>query len=954
MLALSRPFIYFLNLFLRAAKGSQPSPGALMASAACAAAILVAGAACLPAAAQADFGLVPGTTTMTALNKNGTLSTQAGSHPYSFSLHFELKTDENGVSEGGEMRDVIVDLPPGLIGNPAAVPSCPQQLFEGASPSCPLSTQVGFVKARLPVTGDAIVPVFNLTPPPGVAARFGFSAGSLRALQYFSLRSDEGYGLGVLAPHLPTEVTWVTETVWGVPSDPGHDSQRGEGALNGGPPVASAASRLAYLTLPASCDSPPQATVRIDSALNPGVFVGESAPFTDTAGQPQAMSGCESVPFSPKILSAPSTNAAESASGLGFELQLPNQGLLNPKDGVISETEPVRTEVTLPQGMTANPAAAGGLTACSEEQFKAATGAPGQGCPESSKLGTLIAHTPLLEEAIEGSVYLATPHANHFNSLVALYIVARAPERGITIKQAGEVQIDPATGQLTTIVDGLPPVPYSSFEVRLREGPRAPLITPQTCGSYTTTVRLNSFADPGTPVVRTAPFTISSGANGGNCASSEAQLPNRPTLEAGTTAPLAGAYSPFIFKLARSDGDQRFGAVEATLPLGLTGKLAGIPYCSEPQIAAAAARNREGEGALELAAPSCPSASQIGIVNVGAGAGSSPYYVQGKAYLAGPYKGAPLSIAIITPAIAGPFDLGVVVVRTALYVNESTAEIRAVSDPLPTILAGIPLDVRSVSLQMSRPSFVLNPTNCETKSVAGSVTSTVGQTAQVRNRFQVGGCKGLDFAPKLALSLKGATKRSGHPALKAVLTQPAGQANIGRVSVVLPRTEFIDNARIGNVCTRPQFSEGKCPPSSVLGEATAYSPLLDKPLSGKVYFRANGGERELPDVVADLNGQVHFVLVGFVDSVHKNGSEVSRIRNTFAVVPDAPVSKFVLQLKGGKQGLLVNSANLCKSPNKAVVKMTGQNGKTHNFNPAAANSCGKGNGKKAKLGTSHR
>ncbi|MGE0504764.1 MAG: hypothetical protein AB7P38_05105 [Solirubrobacterales bacterium] len=549
----------------------------------------------------------------------------------------------------------------------------------------------------------------------------------------------------------------------------------------------------------------------------------------------------------------------------------------------------------------------------------------------------MLANTPLLDVPIEGAFYLAAPHENRFNSLLALYIVARVPDRGILVKQEGEVHADPVTGQLTTTFDRLPPIPYSSFEVKLREGPRAPLITPQTCGSFTTDIRLYSFSAPGTQVLKTAPFTISSGASGGGCASSEGELPNRPQFEAGTTTPLGGTYSPFVFKLSRADGTQRFSGVEAKLPPGLTGKLAGIPYCSEAQIAAASARSAEGAGAQELSAPSCPDASQVGIVNVGAGAGSSPYYVQGKIYLAGPYKGAPLSLAIITPAIAGPFDLGTVVVRTALYVDPFTADIRAVSDPLPTILSGIPLDVRSVSLQMNRSNFVLNPTNCEAMSVGGSVTTTAGQSASLSNRFKVGGCRDLPFKPKISIMVKGATRRAGHPALKAVVTFPKGtSANIARAQVGLPHSEFLDQGSIKTVCKQADLRAGTCPKKSIYGKAKAWTPLLDKPLEGPVYLGVGFGHK-LPDLVADLNGQVRILAHGKVDTTKHEG-----LRNTFEAVPDAPVSRFVLEMQGGrKKGLLENSTNICKGTHKAEVRFTAHSGKVLSFKTPLKNSCHK-------------
>jgi len=504
------------------------------------------------------------------------------------------------------------------------------------------------------------------------------------------------------------------------------------------------------------------------------------------------------------------------------------------------------------------------------------------------------------------------------------------------VKLAGRVEPDPVTGQLRTTFENNPQLPFENFDFDFFGGPRASLTTPSTCGTYATTARMTPWSSPqGADAFPTDSFAI-----GAPCPSTEAQMPHAPSFEAGTATPLAGAYSPFVVKLARENGSQRLSGLNTTLPPGVTAKFAGITECSDAQIAQAAARSAPGQGALERQSPSCPPGSQIGVVNVGAGSGN-PIYVQGNVYLSGPYKGAPFSLAIITPGIAGPFDIGTVVVRAALYVNEETGQGTVKSDPLPQILAGIPLDVRSVAVKIDRSAYVLNPTSCEAKQVSAEAISTTGAVAHLNNRFQVGGCKGLDYTPKLSLSLKGATRRSGHPSLRSVLTQPSGQANARRIVVILPPTEFIDPLRTANPCTRPQFAAGNCPPASILGKAKVITPLFDEPLEGKVYFRANGGARELPDAVADLRGPVHFVLVGFVDAVHKQGSETSRVRTTFANVPDAPVTKAIVELRGGKKGTLVNSANLCKVPPVATVKMSAQNNKVQKQDQRIATSCKK-------------
>jgi hypothetical protein len=887
---------------------------------------LAAGMLSVPVA-QADFGLVPGTTTVTARNADGTIDTQAGSHPDTFTVHLELQTEANGTTQGGTMRNVIVDLPPGLVGDPLAAPRCSHHDFEAnLAQDCPVDTQVGVLRANIGV--QAIGGVYNLVPPPGVAAQLGFNQAGLVSRQSASVRTDEGYGLSISAVNAPLEVSSITETIWGVPADPEHDPERGKSALEGGFPVPSEAPLQAFLTLPSSCEGPPETTIMVDSAQNPGVYTGETVQALDNAGHPTPMSGCGIVPFTPSVLSALTTHAAGSPSGLDFELGLPDQGLLNPSG--ITETEPVKTEVTLPQGVTVNPSAADGLGVCTPAQYQAATAAAesgsGEGCPEASKIGTLIAKSPLLEEPIEGSVYLAAPHDNPFNSLLALYIVARAPERGVLVKQAGMVRADPGTGQLTATFDHLPPLPYSSFQFDLREGPRAPLMTPQVCGTYTTTAKLYPFSNPTVPTERTATFSIASGANGGACVSSEAQLPNTPSLQAGTVTPLAGAFSPFVFKVSREDGTQHLGAINASLPEGLLGRLAGVSYCPDAQIAAATARSNEGEGALEQSSPSCPETSQVGVVNITAGAGSQPYPVQGKAYLAGPYKNAPLSLAIITPAVAGPFDLGTVVVRVALYIDQNTAQIRAVSDPIPTILDGIPLDVRSVSLSMDRAGFTFNPTSCEAMSVGGEAISTLNQTVALSNRFQVGGCQGLPFKPAMTISTQGKTSKANGASLTVTVAQKPGEADIHKVDLTLPTVLPARLTTLQQACTEAQFNTNPagCPPGSFIGTAKAITPILSVPLTGPAILVSHGGAA-FPDVVFLLQANergadIRIDLDGKTDI--KKGITYSR----FETVPDAPITSFETNLPQGPHSVLSANGNLCTSKLAVPTEMVGQNG----------------------------
>jgi hypothetical protein len=572
-------------------------------------------------------------------------------------------------------------------------------------------------------------------------------------------------------------------------------------------------------------------------------------------------------------------------------------------------------------------------------------------CPNASKIGSVEVTTPLLEEPLPGAVYLAAQHDNPFHSLMAIYIVINDPERGILVKLPGHVEPDPQTGQLTTTVEESPQLPFEEFHLHFFKGDRAPLRTPPTCGKYETTTELTPYSHvevneageefEATPIAKPAdPYEITQAPGGGNCPTSASQEPNAPHFSAGTTNPTAGAYSPFVLKLSRQDGSQELHGLNVTLPPGLTGKLAGVGECSEAQIAAAKAREREGQGAAERESPSCPASTEVGTVDVAAGAGPSPFHVAGHAYLAGPYRGAPLSMVIVTPAVAGPFDLGTVVVRAGLYVNPETAQITVKSDPIPTILDGIPLDVRSIAVDVSRNRFTLNPTNCEAHSIDATALTVLEQSAALTEPFQVGGCRALAFKPHLAISLKGATRRAGHPALRAVLTYPkrGAYANIARAQVTLPHSEFLDQAHIGTVCTKVQFAEGstpgeKCPAASIYGFARATTPLLDKPLEGPVYLRSS--THKLPDLVAALNGQIQIALAGTIDSVHGG------IRNRFEVVPDAPVSKFTLSMQGGKKGLLQNSTNLCTRKNHAISEFTGQNGKIYDTKPVLKAKCPK-------------
>ena len=874
-----------------------------------------------------------------SLNEDGSDNTEAGAHPFVLTTSFEINEAEappgsGNLSPAENLRDAASELPPGIIGNAQLMPKCRQENMNELG-NCPQNTQVGFALLKLKFIGPPIMfgaPIYNLVPPRGMPAQFGMVVISSITRIDFSVRSESDYGISATLHRInaAAPLSASTLSIWGDPGDPRHDPER-QGTVKN-PPVP--LKEVPLISNPTSCGSPLLTAVTLDSWQLPGQELHATA-----AGPP--MTACNGPEFTPSIKARPTTNLADTPSGLEFELSIPQN--FDPHGLAAANLKDAR--VTLPPGMTVNASSANGLGACSPQQIHMLTPvgqvpphfseAPAE-CPDSSKLGSVVIKTPLLDHPLTGDVYLATQEQNPFGSLIAIYLaIDDSAQSGVTMKLAGKIEPDPQTGRLTAVFPENPQLPFETLTMKFFEGPAAALKTAVGCGTFTTVSRLTPWTTPeGKDATPSDSFAIARGAGGGACSAGEAAAPKSLKFEAGTADPTAGAYSPFALKLSRPDGSQQLTGLEATMPAGLIARLSGTPYCSEAALAAAAASS----GRSQQSSPSCPAASRIGSVTAAAGTGTAPLYTGGSVYLAGPYKGAPVSLAIVVPAVAGPFDLGTVVVRTALYIDPETTQVRAVADPIPSILRGIPLDLRSISVNLDRSQFTRNPTSCEAMAITGTAGLLTGQTMPLSNRFQVGECDDLSFAPKLTLSLKGGTNRGAHPALKAVLTAKPGEANISGAAVTLPSSEFLENAHIRNVCTRAQFAAEACPASSIYGRARAYTPLLEKPIEGPVYLRSSN--HKLPDLVADMHGQIHVVLDGRIDSVHQG------IRNSFELVPDAPVSKFVLEMQGAKKGLLVNNTNLCKATNRATVQFDAHSGKAANSTPVVTNSCKKSNTKK--------
>jgi hypothetical protein len=912
------------------------------------------------------FGFLAGAQGLSTLftEADGSPAFAAGSHPDQLTINLGFPVEQpqldGPTTSAGHPREIVNDFPRGVVLNPSAAATCTEvELLsgEGDVSECPPASQLGLVTVTTDTLGPRpdVSPLFNMVSPPGSPATVAFNAANVGIYVHVTggVRSDGDYGIYASSSDILARDTSPLEDLqfqlWGDPSSASHDQIREPCRTQ--PSLAPCAVEdrdTALITMPSACSGPLTSAAHARSWEEAaegitGLPHEATAQSTDIEGNPVGVSGCSLLEFEPTISAKPTTNLADSPSGLDFTLHQPqNQNL-----GELSTAALKDATVTLPKGLVVNPSQADGLAACSSSQIGLTTPigskpihftkAP-DSCPDAAKVGSLQVSTPLLDHKLPGALYIAKPFDNPFGSLLAIYLVVDDPTSGTIAKLAGEVIPDPATGQLTNRFEENPELPLEDVELHLFSGSRAALTTPQLCGTHTTTSDLTPWSTPeGLNAHPSDSFGVTAGAGGGPCPSSEASAPSNPAFTAGTILPQAGAYTPFVLKLSRNDGSQRLKGIEATLPPGLAAKFAGVATCSDAQIAQAQAREKPNMGILERQSPSCPASSAVGTVDVAAGSGPTPFHTQGTAYLSGPYKGAPLSMAIITPAVAGPFDLGAVVVRTALYVDPVTAQGKAVSDPLPQIIDGIPLDVRSVEVKLERNRFTLNPTSCEPMQIAALATSAFGAATGLANPFQVGGCKGLDFKPSLSLRLKGGVKRTSHPRLIAILKAKDGEANIAKAQVKLPPSAFLDQAHIKTICTRVQFAADACPPGSIYGKAQVKTPLFDDPLSGNVYLRSSN--HNLPDLVLDLRGPanqpIKIEVTGRTDSVK------GALRNTFEAVPDAPFETARVELFGGKRGLVVNSRNLCAHKYKAAVKLSGQNGKSHESTPVVKTDCKK-------------
>lgn len=892
-----------------------------------------------PDAEFATFGV--GSFSFDALGQIGEPVTQAGVHPYELTDKFRLNTSTHRFANGttdplapdANVKDIITELPPGLVGNPEALPKC--EPYEVIRNQCSGASQVGIIEAYTANTSYVEshngkpepheAPIYNLVPPEGMAAQFGANLTNLAEVHIDArVRTGGDYGVTaeVLSSSADEGLVAAEVTLWGVPAAESHDAVRSCPERQGvsPSPCTERGALIPFLTNSTACAGERAAHMSVNSWREPKIFVPGEAKMPP-------ITGCGKLDFKPSMVMQPTSTASDSPTGLHVELKVPQ----NESPTGLAEADLKDAKVTLPAGVTVNPSSANGMTGCplltGKEGHPGASGIdlengePGN-CPNASKIGKVTIKTPLLEEELTGGVYVAQQDANPFKSLLALYIAAEAPERGVVVKLAGHVELDPVTGQLTTTFDENPQLPFETLRLDLFGGERAPLATPRACGSYQPASVLEPWSHQGAPGEEgtpdaepfISPLAITAGPGGTPCSSLGGFA---PAFVAGTQSNAAASFSPFAMNLTRKDGEQRFSTVGLTMPPGLSGLVPAVTLCPEAQANAG----------------DCPASSKIGHVRVSAGVGGEPIVLpeagkpEDPVYLTGPYASAPFGLSVVVPAEAGPFNLDEgghpVVVRARVAVDPHTAQVSVLSDPMPTRLQGIPLDVRSVEVIVDKRGFIFNPTSCDPMSVTGAIGSSEGASEGVSSRFQAASCASLPFKPSFTAATAAKHTRNGGDSLHVVVRSTSGQANIAMVHVELPRGLPSRLSTLNQACPERVFASNPaaCPPGSRIGTAIAHTPVLSVPLTGPAYFVSHGGAK-FPELILVLQGEGVTVQLNGETFISKAGITSS----TFRHVPDVPVSRFELNLPSGPNSVLGANGDLCAGKLSMPTTITAQNG----------------------------
>jgi len=843
---------------------------------------------------------------------------QAGAHP-NLTTAFALNTSELNVP-ASNVKDIHFDLPPGLVSNTVGMPRCTMAKVEKTgSTGCPADTVVGTVLVKYtirgieghPTTSEELFPVFNIEPAPGEPAAFAFNAVQFPVRIDTGVLSNGDYRGRATVANITEAASNISSviTFWGVPADhqgPNENNINESFGVRRFGGVSPASTRVPLLTNSQQCLTPLSGMLEVDAWTAPGAFATEGVSMG-------TLIGCGLLRFGSSMSMLPDTLEAGAPAGYSLSLRVAQN---NEPDG-LAPPDVRRVVTTLPMGTVISPSAAWGLVACSNAQFGLHSGVPG-GCPRESQVGTVQVKTPALEETLGGQVYLASPECDpctpqdaQDGRMVRLFLqLVGEGESGVVVKLEGKARINQQTGQISAVFDENPQLPFSELKLTLGGGSRATLANPRVCGPASTSMDLTPWSTPFTPdSTPTGIFEVNRGCFGPQFA---------PSFVAGMTNIQAGEYGPFTVAFGRQDPDEFLNGVQLQMPQGLLGSLAHVPLCREPQAA---------EG-------SCGPESLIGHVQVLTGPGGTPFLVTGgQVFLTESYKGAPFGLSIVVPAKAGPYTLsgttgkGTVVVRSAINVDPSDAHLTVTSDPLPTNLDGIPLQLKVVNVTIDRPGFTFNPTSCARMAVAGTLSSSEGASAPVSSAFQVTNCQGLGFKPQFRVSTSGRTSKARGASLDAKVIYPAGVklANIAKVKVDLPKQLPSRLTTLQKACTAATFSSNpaSCPVASVVGIARTSTPVLPVQLTGPAYFVSHGGEA-FPSLIIVLQGDgVRVDLVGST-FISKAGITSS----TFKTVPDVPISSFELYLPEGKYSALAANGNLCASKLVMPTAFTGQNGAT--------------------------
>jgi hypothetical protein len=834
-----------------------------------------------PAAQAAGFGVTePGfeagtcktsTCTYKKIEEgSGEQFTQAAGHPPDGITSVELNSKENILKQRepeGSLKRLRVDVPPGLAANPQALPKCSEAVFD--KDECPGDTEVGktelsvfVLAADTTITGE----VYNLEPAPGLPLEFGIHVDVIGVVNEHILL--EGHVDWSGDYHEYFEINNISKSIPILKSKLIFNGNAGDGN---------------FLTIPSICSTSTTSHVEVESY--------EGAISRAETHTPVGVEGCNNVPFDPTTEVKPETAASDQPDGATTVVTVP-------QNATKTNTADIQdAHVILPEGMTLNPPAANGLGVCTPTQIAIGSSGPST-CPESSKVGTVTIETDLPPGSLTGGVYLGDPAGGPITKPPYTIYLDAESSLGVSVRLQGLVEPNPSTGRLEVSFVNNPQLPFSELRLSLHGGPRAPLANPLVCGNALTEAMFSPYTTGILQALKPTSYTTT------GCPSSIPFVLAQSATPANTTA---GGYSPYTFNLSRADGQQYLSQVSTTIPAGLLGAIPSVTLCGEPQAAAG----------------TCTAASQIGVASVTAGAGTEPFPLSGNVYLTGPYDGAPYGLSIPVSVIAGPFNLGTVTTRATIKVNPNTARVTVATTNLPTIVGGVPVRLKTLHVEVNRPSFIFNPTNCSPLATESTLTSTFNATQSISTPFQVGGCSALAFKPVFKVSTSAKTSKKDGASLQVSLTQPAHEANMKSVFVSLPKQLPSRLTTLQKACPEATFAANpvNCRPlGSEVGSAVVTTPVLPGQLKGSAYLVSHGGEA-FPDLDIVLEGDGITVILTGNTKITKGITS-----STFAAIPDVPVTSFVLTLPVGEHSALTADGSLCSKALTVPTTIDAQSG----------------------------